>query len=163
MQNPLNNTNSTANLQLIPMTEAMLPHILIIENQSYPVGWSIQLFKDCINKEYNCQVLMQDGIIIGYYIVQTIIDEYHILNICVAPENRGMGLGNYQLEAIQKSAETNAINRILLEVRASSKPARKLYMKFGFHIIGKRKNYYPAPGNNEQNREDAFVMELGIS
>jgi len=158
-----NNKNSTANVQLVPMTEAMLPYVLIIESQSYPVGWSVQLFKDCINKGYNCHVLMQDGIIIGYYIVQTIIDEFHILNICVAPEHRGMGLGKYQLEAIQKSAETTAINRILLEVRASSKPARKLYMKFGFHIIGKRKNYYPAPGKNEQNREDAFVMELGIS
>ncbi|MCP4414958.1 MAG: ribosomal protein S18-alanine N-acetyltransferase [Gammaproteobacteria bacterium] len=162
MQDPFNCENSTANLKFIKMTEEMLSYILIIESQSYSVGWSVQLFKDCINKGYSCQVLMQDGIIIGYSIVQTVVDEYHILNISVAPEHRGKGLGKYQLEAIRKSAESEAINRILLEVRASSKPARKLYMKSGFHIIGKRKNYYPAPGMNAQNREDAFVMEMAL-
>jgi len=36
-----NNKNSTANVQLVPMTEAMLPYVLIIESQSYPVGWSV--------------------------------------------------------------------------------------------------------------------------
>ncbi len=162
MQDPFSHEKSTAKLKLIQMTEEILSDVLIIESESYSVGWSVQLFKDCINKEYSCQVLMQDGIIIGYSIVQTIVDEYHILNICVAPEHRGKGLGKYQLEAIRKSAESDGINRILLEVRASSKPARKLYMKSGFHIIGKRKNYYPAPGMNAQNREDAFVMEMAV-
>jgi len=163
MQNPFSSESSTANLKFVQMNESMLPYILIIESQSYPVGWSVQLFKDCINKGYNCQVLKQDEIIIGYFITQIVVDEYHILNICIAPEHRGKGLGNYLLETIQKSAESEAMNRMLLEVRASSKPARKLYMKSGFHIIGKRKNYYPAPGMNAKNREDAFVMELGLT
>jgi len=148
-----------AQIQFQQMTAEMLPHVLIIESQSYPVGWSVQLFKDCIKNNYLCKVLMFEQQIVGYYVVQKIVDEYHLLNLCVAPDYLGKGLGRFQLETIQKSADTEFINRILLEVRAGNKIARKLYTSSGFHIIGKRKGYYPL--NN--GREDAHVMELALS
>ena len=153
-------SSSSLNPQFHLMTEDMLPNILIIENQSYPVGWSEQIFKDCLDeKQYLSQVLKINENIIGYYVVQKILDEYHILNICVAPDYLGKGFGRCQLEAIQESAESTFMNRILLEVRASNKVARKLYTSSGFHIIGKRKGYYPA----QDGREDAHVMELALS
>ena len=155
MQDPL----LTIKPQFARMAIDMLPQILIIENQSYSMGWSAQLFIDCINKNYLCQVIKLDDVIAGYSIVQKIVDEHHILNICVAPNFLNKGLGRYQLKDIIKRAESAAMNRILLEVRASSKIARKLYMSAGFHIIGKRKGYYPHP----DGREDAHVMELALS
>lgn len=148
------------NPQFYLMTEDMLPNILIIENQSYPIGWSEQIFKGCLDeKQYISQVLMIGEAIVGYYVVQKILDEYHILNICVSPDYLGKGFGRFQLEVIQESAQSAFINRILLEVRASNKVARKLYTSSGFHIIGKRKGYYPAV----DGREDAHVMELALS
>ncbi len=146
------------NIQFVQMSAEMLPLILVIENQSYPVSWSEQIFKDCIKSNYLCQVLKIDGTIVGYYVVQNIIDEYHILNICVAPDFLTKGLGRLLLNAILKRAEAAAMNRILLEVRASNKVARKLYVSSGFHIIGKRKGYYPI----SEGREDAHVMELAL-
>ena len=146
------------NIQFVQMSAEMLPLILVIENQSYPVSWSEQIFKDCIKSNYLCQVLKIDGTIAGYYVVQNIIDEYHILNICVAPDFLTKGLGRLLLNAILKRAEAAAMNRILLEVRASNKVARKLYVSSGFHIIGKRKGYYPI----FEGREDAHVMELAL-
>ncbi|MNE24719.1 ribosomal-protein-alanine N-acetyltransferase [compost metagenome] len=41
-----------------------------------------------------------------------------------------------------------------LEVRASNQPAYRLYERFGFNEIGRRRDYYPAVGG----REDALVM-----
>lgn len=146
----------------VPMTEEMLPVILDIESRAYPIGWSSQLFKDCLQKQYLCQVMMIDDEVAGYYVVQTIVDEFHILNICVSPELQGLGLGRYQLQSILKQARTDLMNRILLEVRASNRAARKLYTSTGFHIIGKRKNYYPLAEATEGGREDAQVMELAL-
>jgi len=157
--------------QFAVMTQAMLPEILIIENQSYAVGWSVQLFKDCLNKNYQCTVMTIEQQIIGYSIIQIILDEYHILNLCVSPDFQGRGLGKYQLQSIMELAQTANMNRILLEVRASNKIARKMYSRSGFQIIGKRKNYYPQPVDycsNEASdvlnkREDAHVMELALA
>lgn len=141
------------------MTLDMLPDILPIEQKSYPVGWSQQIFTDCINKQYLCKVMKLGQQIIGYYVVQVILDEHHILNVCVTPELLGQGLGRMQLQVIIAEATSNNMNRILLEVRASNKVARKLYTSSDFHIIGKRKGYYPLG----DGREDAHVMELALS
>ncbi|MCG9958445.1 ribosomal-protein-alanine N-acetyltransferase, partial [Pseudomonas aeruginosa] len=41
-----------------------------------------------------------------------------------------------------------------LEVRASNQAAYRLYERYGFNEIGRRRDYYPAVGG----REDALVM-----
>ena len=41
-----------------------------------------------------------------------------------------------------------------LEVRASNQSAYRLYERFGFNEVGRRRDYYPAVGG----REDALVM-----
>ncbi len=147
----------------VQMTEALMSEVLVIENNSYPVGWSLQHFKDCFRDQYITQVLKLDDTIIGYYVVQQILDEFHLLNLCVAPDFTGRGFGKYQLAVIVDKARSENINRILLEVRANSKIARKLYRNAGFEIIGKRKNYYPTSTAQTTAREDAFVMELPLS
>jgi ribosomal-protein-alanine N-acetyltransferase len=44
--------------------------------------------------------------------------------------------------------------KIFLEVRESNSPAIQLYVKKGFDLISRRKNYYPA----DNGREDALIM-----
>ena len=41
-----------------------------------------------------------------------------------------------------------------LEVRASNQSAYRLYERYGFNEVGRRRDYYPAAGG----REDALVM-----
>ena len=43
-----------------------------------------------------------------------------------------------------------------LEVRRNNKSAIKLYQKFGFKIVGVRKDYY------KQEKEDALLMSKSI-
>ena len=147
-----------ATLSYVTMTEELLPDILTIENRSYPIAWKEQLFIECIQKKYICQVLKAEDQIIGYFIVQVILDEYHILNLCIAPDFQGNGFGKYQLQHIHQIAESEMMNRVLLEVRVSNAKAKKLYSNYGFQTIGKRKNYYP----DLEGREDAQVMELAL-
>ena len=150
--------NSLLSTQFFAMTENMLPEILIIENSSYPVGWSTQVFKDCLINKHTCQVLRFNEQIVGYYIVQKILDEYHILNLCVATDYLGQGLGRLLLNTILDKAQNDFMNRVLLEVRASNNIAKKLYKSSGFQIIGKRKGYYLLV----DGKEDAHVMELAL-
>ncbi|MFT5452139.1 MAG: ribosomal-protein-alanine N-acetyltransferase [Enterobacterales bacterium] len=154
----MNNLSASEKITFTPMTLELLPTILVIENEAYPIPWSVQTFKDCITKDYVCKLMRYEGKVIGYHIVQVILDEYHILNICVSKDYQGKGFGKYQLQAIKNKAESELMNRILLEVRASNKTAKNLYLKSDFQQIGKRKNYYPIAGG----REDAFVLELAL-
>ena len=154
----MTNTPTSEQISFTPMTLELLPSILDIENQAYPIPWSVQTFKDCITKDYVCKLMLLNEQIIGYHVVQVILDEYHILNICISKDYQGKGFGKYQLLAIKDKAESELMNRILLEVRASNKTAKNLYLKSGFQQIGKRKNYYPIP----DGREDAFVLELAL-
>ena len=48
---------------------------------------------------------------------------------------------------------------VFLEVRPSNLVALALYRSLGFHEIGVRKDYYPAP----LGHEDAQVMALDLS
>ncbi|MDC6131644.1 ribosomal-protein-alanine N-acetyltransferase, partial [Burkholderia gladioli] len=48
---------------------------------------------------------------------------------------------------------------MLLEVRPSNPRAIRLYERFGFEVVGRRKNYYPA---KHRTREDAIVMRLPL-
>jgi ribosomal-protein-alanine N-acetyltransferase len=54
---------------------------------------------------------------------------------------------------MQRALELKA-GECFLEVRASNLAAYRLYERYGFNEIGRRRDYYPAPGG----REDALVM-----
>jgi ribosomal-protein-alanine N-acetyltransferase len=45
-----------------------------------------------------------------------------------------------------------------LEVRSSNQSAYRLYERYGFNEIGRRRDYYPAVGG----REDALVMACSL-
>ena len=50
------------------------------------------------------------------------------------------------MEKLVSEIEKENLSFLTLEVRESNVRARKLYEKFGFKIVGERKNYYD---NNE--------------
>ena len=91
--------------------------------------------------------------IVGYAVYRVIIDEAHLLNIAIAPETRGAGLGRLLLEHVESDCADQGADRILLEVRPSNDRARALYAAFGYVEVGRRKRYY------EDTREDAILMD----
>ena len=48
---------------------------------------------------------------------------------------------------IERSNELN-LSFVTLEVRESNDPAKMLYAKHGFEVVGLRKNYYTKPKEN---------------
>jgi len=138
------------------MSLADLPEVCAIENRCYSTPWSLKSFEYEIgNKDAVLRVAIQDDMIAGYLCVRTILDVTHLLNITVRPELRGKGTGSALLKNALEELKSIMPNvNLTLEVREANMPAIKLYEKFGFRIIGRRKKYYQKPD------DDALLMEL---
>ncbi len=135
------------------MTEADLDTVLAIENAAFSHPWTRGLYVDAV-KSYECWVMFVGEQQVGHGVIDLILDEAHLLNITIAPAYQGRGLGLVLLEHLMSRARQRGGQECFLEVRASNQSAYRLYERFGFNEIGRRRNYYPAPGGGE----DALVM-----
>lgn len=88
----------------------------------------------------------------------TILDEAHITILAVHPLYRHQGLGQALLTALLTlAAQSRALKRATLEVRATNSSALSLYQKFGFKPAGRRRGYYQDKGGGE----DALILWRG--
>ena len=145
-------------LNLRNLSERDVPLLKQIEENAYDFGWSERNFFDALNENYIAKALINNSVMVGYYFWQKVLDECHLLNFTIATERQRRGLGNWMLSQLLLSLRAKSIAAIYLEVRPSNKTAISLYSKFGFSIIGRRKNYYPG----KESREDALVMKRTI-
>jgi ribosomal-protein-alanine N-acetyltransferase len=135
------------------MTEADLDAVLKIEYAAYSHPWTRGIFLDGL-KSYEIWLMFDGQQQVGHGVINVIIDEAHLLNITVKVENQGRGLGLRLLEHLMSRAYQLNGRECFLEVRASNQSAYRLYERFGFNEIGRRRDYYPIAGG----REDALVM-----
>ncbi|HTH76597.1 MAG TPA: ribosomal protein S18-alanine N-acetyltransferase [Trinickia sp.] len=145
-----------ADRYMSPMTEADLDEVAVIEREAYEFPWSRGNFEDSLRNGY-FGICMRHvtGMLIGYCVLMPVVDEMHLLNLCVAPQAQGAGVGLTLLREAVRITRGKQLAGLLLEVRPSNVRALRLYERFGFATIGRRKNYYPA---RRYGREDALVM-----
>ena len=147
-------------LQFAPMTTDDVDAVVEIENAVYSHPWTRGNFLDSLYSGYQAQTL-RDGahVLLGYFLVMLAVEEAHLLNISVAAAHQHQGLGQLLLNQATALARSNEMRTMLLEVRESNTHAIKVYKRYGFSEIGRRKNYYPAENNT---REGAIVMSLAL-
>lgn len=142
--------------------------IAVLEERLFSDAWSEKMILDCLSKAYYRVMVcvdspraMVDGEsnnpadtprLMGYLISTHIAGESELLRIGVAPEYRGLGNGSLLMRSFVQECEEGDCPEAFLEVRASNASAIRLYEKFGFTVVGKRKNYYYDP------EEDACLM-----
>lgn len=128
--------------------------VVELEKASFAVPWSRSGFLFELRSEYADFLLACEGErLLGFAIAHLAGDDSELFNICVAESERGRGIGGTLIDECVRLAEKRGAGRMLLEVRASNKPARSLYLKKGFQVLGVRRNYYEFP------TEDAVMME----
>ena len=142
-----------------PMTLARLDEVLRIERVSYDHPWTHGNFADSLRSGYQAQLLRGADRVIGYFVAMKGVDEVHLLNITIAPADRGQGWGRLMLDALGVWSRAQGAQWLWLEVRVGNVRAQALYESHGFRRVGERKNYYPALGGL---REDAIVMSLKL-
>jgi len=142
-----------------PMTESRLDEVLRIERASYEHPWTHGNFVDSLRAGYQAQLLCAPDRLLGYFVAMKGVDEVHLLNITVAPDDRGQGWGRLMLDALALWSRAQGAQWLWLEVRVGNVRAQAIYETHGFRRVGERRNYYPASSGH---REDAIVMSLKL-
>ncbi|MFT4797825.1 MAG: ribosomal-protein-alanine N-acetyltransferase [Candidatus Azotimanducaceae bacterium] len=142
--------------RILPMSYGDLPHVIRNERLSYSHPWSEGIFQDCLHSGNECWLVKRAHKTLGHAILSVAAGESHLLNICIAPEFQGEGLGRILVAHMLKCAKSKGASCVFLEVRPSNRVACDLYDSLGFNKVGLRRGYYPA----SEGREDALVLVL---
>ncbi len=145
------------NITISNASEALLPQIQRIEQQSFSVPWTEQMLRMQLAPDSHVflTAATPDGVV-GYIGMMYVLDEGYISNVAVRPDFRRRGVADALLRELETRARTLRLSFLTLEVRESNAPAISLYEKHGYHIAGRRKNYYEKPA------EDALLMTLTL-
>lgn len=130
-----------------------------IEKLTHIQPWSENVLTDCYHSDYLCLVAEENDYqkeLKGYIILSQVLDEAHLLNLCVSLKYQGFGLGRELTARGIKEVVKRGARKMFLEVRRSNMRAIRLYESFGFSEIGIRANYYQGSSLSE----DAVVMAL---
>lgn len=138
-----------------PMLTEDLDRVMRNERTGYAFPWAESHMDSCLQGKDHCWVIELDSNIVGHGVSSVILDEGHILNICIAHAWQSQGLGGGLLTFMLEDLTRQGAHSVFLEVRESNLAARHLYENHGFKQIGLRKGYYPAG----RIREDAIVMQ----
>ena len=92
--------------------------------------------------------------IAGFVVALCLGQEWEIENIVVDSALRRRGCANLLLRELLRLASNEGAGRVLLEVRESNQAARAFYARWGFQMIGRRRNYYRDP------EEDAILLHF---
>lgn len=153
-------TNNTHSLEanIRPLVLEDLSSILIIEQEGHRLPWSESVFRDCFQRHYRLWALESGSQLIGYAIVACLMDEAHLLNLCVSRRLQGQGHGRHLLRHLCEYSRKEKMSVVTLEVRESNAPAIHLYRSEGFRALGVRRGYY----SSAEGDEDALVMTLPL-
>ncbi len=139
-----------------PMTETDLDGVLEIEQASFPTPWRREHFLHEIDARHSFPMAaVHDDKIIGYVVLMSLFEEAQILDVAVAPDQRGRGVARRLMERAIQVAMGQGAEALALEVRASNTAAITLYERLGFVRTGTRRGYY-------EGTEDAVLMELSL-
>ena len=143
------------NYHLTTMTAEHIPQIAALEKTCFSHPWSEELLRQALWNEAAAIVVAEgeDGTVLGYAGVSTVLDEGYIDNVAVDPRFRRQGVADELVAALARFGRAK-LAFLTLEVRASNAPAIALYAKHGSQEAGRRKHYYDDP------KEDAIIMTL---
>lgn len=131
------------------MKKEHLSSVLRIERESFTHPWSEESFLSEFEKESShLFVSTENDEVIGYAVLDTVLDEGSLLIIAVDENHRRKGVAKELFSKLEKTAQEKELSFITLEVRASNESAINFYVSQGFKKVAVRKNYYSKPTEN---------------
>jgi len=131
-----------------------VPVILALEQQAPSAAhWTTEQYNKLVGSGV-VLVAEEAGKLRGFACARAVAGEWEIENVVVGDEFLRRGIANELVRELIQSAQNKAASAILLEVRESNLPARRLYEKHGFREVGRRRAYYRDPA------EDAILYAL---
>jgi [ribosomal protein S18]-alanine N-acetyltransferase len=126
-----------------------VPAILAIEQQAQGAAhWTAEQYKKLVGSGVVLvaeEAAEEAGKLCGFICAKAVASEWEIENVVVAAEFLRRGIANELVRELIDRAAGEAASAILLEVRESNLPGRRLYEKHGFCEVGRRRVYYRDP------------------
>lgn len=117
--------------------------------------WSYSIFESELKQDNSHYLVAKvNKKIVGFAGIKLMVDSADLMNIVTKKQFRNQGIASILLEHIIKLVKKLNVNSIFLEVNSKNVYAIKLYEKYGFYIISRRKDYYI---NN-----DAIIMKKDL-
>jgi ribosomal-protein-alanine N-acetyltransferase len=141
-------------LSVEPMRYEDIATVQAIEREIFVSPWPRNAYASELsqNRQANYLVLRHGGVIVGYAGLWRVSHEAHVTTIGVRAGDQGKGYGTALFAALVQRAYAMNARWITLEVRSTNLHAIRLYERFGFRAIGRRRGYYT------DNGEDAVIM-----
>lgn len=130
-----------------------------IECEQFSNPWRLEFFTAELANSFSNFYVAEDaasGDLTGYLLFWRLGAELELHKIAVAKAWQGKGHASHLLEFFIQTARSWGIDRAVLEVRVHNTPAIRLYEKFAFSCVGRRRDYYDRPV------EDALLYELAF-
>lgn len=149
---------------LRPMDESDLAKVHEIEQACYDYPWTLSGFEKSLDQGLNYVFCDSENQIIGYSCILPVLDEAHLLNLCVSPKFQRQGIARQALFQLLDNLLDTDFKIVFLEVRESNEKARRLYGSLGFSEDGVRKRYYRCQVWDDEfmtlldGKEDAVLM-----
>jgi ribosomal-protein-alanine N-acetyltransferase len=132
-----------------------------IHSASFHRGWGEGEFETMLSERNTLVHRLRMGRkTIGFSVSRMAADEAEILSIAVAESHRGRGLSNNLLLTHLGHLAGRGIRTVFLEVEENNQPARRLYERAGFSVVGRRERYYRQSGSEAL---DALLMRRDLS
>jgi [ribosomal protein S18]-alanine N-acetyltransferase len=132
-----------------------------IHGASFHRGWGEDEFEHMLSERNTLIHRLRMGRkIVGFSVSRMGADEAEILSIAVAESHRGRGLSNGLLLTHLGHLAGRGIRTVFLEVEENNQPARRLYQRAGFSVVGRRERYYRQSGGEAL---DALLMRRDLS
>lgn len=137
------------------------PRLSQLHRASFHRGWGTEEFEQIlIERNALAHRLRLGGSTIGFIISRTAADEAEILSVAVAQKHRGRGLSRDLLRTHLGHLAGHGLKTVFLEVEENNRPARALYGRAGFRVVGRRERYYKDASGEQLN---AVVMQRDLS
>lgn len=140
-------------MRIVKMQPEHVAAVVEMERQCFSDPWSEKSVASELDNPLSLWLIAEaDGVVAGYVGSQTVLDSADMMNLAVSQDFRRQGIGEQLVNSLTEALAEKGVKTLLLEVRISNEPAKQLYQKLGFEIVGKRPRYYEKP------REDALIL-----
>ncbi|HIQ68244.1 MAG TPA: ribosomal protein S18-alanine N-acetyltransferase [Candidatus Faecousia excrementigallinarum] len=140
-------------MRIVKMQSEHVASVAEMERQCFSDPWSEKSVASELHNPLSLWLIAEvDGVVAGYVGSQTVLDSADMMNLAVSPSFRRQGIGERLVNCLTEALKEKGVKTLLLEVRISNEPAKELYQKLGFEMVGKRPRYYEKP------REDALIL-----
>lgn len=135
-----------------------MPEVMEIEKRSYEFPWTEEEFLTCL-RQRNCIGTVYEssgGFIHGFMIYELHARTLRVLNLAVAPEVRGTGVGGAMIQRLIDKLDQQKRTFIEMEIRERNLQAQLFASRSGFRAVRTLRRHY------EETNEDAILFRYSL-